>query len=79
MAQKGKRKMALEVESGHEELRERDKMLPEVEPETKPNKDLRPSVQFMSDSFRPHGLQHARPPCLSPTPGVYSDSCPSCR
>ena len=23
-----------------------------------------------------HGLQHARPPCLSPTPGVYSDSCP---
>ena len=71
--------MALEVESGHEELRERDKMLPEVEPKTKPNKDLRPSVQFMSDSFRPHGLQHARPPCLSPTPGVYSDSCPSCR
>ena len=65
--------MALEVESGHEELRERDKMLPEVEPKTKPNKDLRPSVQFMSDSFQPHGLQHARPPCLSPTPGVYSD------
>ena len=26
----------------------------------------------MSDSFRPHGLQHARPPCPSPTPGVYS-------
>ena len=24
-----------------------------------------------------HGLQHARPPCPSPTPGVYSDSCPS--
>ena len=24
----------------------------------------------------PHGLQHARPPCLSPTPAVYSDSCP---
>ena len=30
----------------------------------------------MSDSLRPHGLQHARPPCPSPTPGVYSDSCP---
>ena len=33
------------------------------------------SVQFscsvMSDSLRPHGLQHARPPCPSPTPGVY--------
>ena len=30
----------------------------------------------MSDSLRPHGLQHARPPCPSPIPGVYSDSCP---
>ena len=39
-----------------------------------------PSVQFsrsvVSDSFRPHGLQHAMPPCPSPTPGVYSNSCP---
>ena len=38
------------------------------------------SVQFsrsvLSDSFRPHGLQHARPPCTSPNPGVYSNSCP---
>ena len=38
------------------------------------------SVQFsssvMSDSLRPHGLQHARPACLSPTPGVYPNSCP---
>ena len=37
-------------------------------------------VQFsrsvVSDSFRPHGLQHARLPCPSPTPGVYSNSCP---
>ena len=30
----------------------------------------------MSDSLRPHGLQHARPPCASPTPGVYPKSCP---
>ena len=30
----------------------------------------------MSNSLRPHGLQHARPPCPSPTPGVYSNSCP---
>ena len=33
------------------------------------------SVQFslsvVSDSLRPHGLQHTRPPCPSPTPGVY--------
>ena len=30
----------------------------------------------MSDSLWPHGLQHARPPCSSPTPRVYSNSCP---
>ena len=39
------------------------------------------SVQFshsvVSNSMRPHELQHARPPCPSPTPGVYSNSCPS--
>ena len=38
------------------------------------------SVQFsrtvVSDSLRPHGLQHARPPCPSPTPRVYSNACP---
>ena len=37
------------------------------------------SVQFsrsvVSDSLRPHGLQHARPPCPSPTPEVYPNSC----
>ena len=31
----------------------------------------------MSDSLRPHGLQHNRPCCPSLTPGAYSDSCPS--
>ena len=31
----------------------------------------------MSDSLWPHELQHARPPCPLPTPGVHSDSCPS--
>ena len=39
------------------------------------------SIQFshsvVSDSLRPHELQHARPPCPSPTPGVHSDSRPS--
>ena len=30
----------------------------------------------MSNSLRPHGLQHARPPCSSPTPRVHSNSCP---
>ena len=38
------------------------------------------SVQFscsvVSDSLQPHGLQHARPPCPSPTPGACWNSCP---
>ena len=36
------------------------------------------SVQSLSyvPLFGSHGLQHARPPCPSPTPGVYSNSCP---
>ena len=44
---------------------------------------LQTSVQFshwvVSNSLWPHGLQHARPPCPSPTPRVYSNSsrCPS--
>ena len=42
-----------------------------------------PSVQFsrsvVSDSLWPHESQHARPPCPSPTPGVYSNSCPLCQ
>ena len=41
------------------------------------------SVQFscsvMSDSLQPHESQHARPSCPSPTPRVYSNSCPSYR
>ena len=39
------------------------------------------SVQFscsvLSDSLQRHGLHHARPPCLSPTPGACSNLCPS--
>ena len=38
------------------------------------------SVQFsrsvVSDSLRPHGLQHIRLPCPSPSPGACSNSCP---
>ena len=38
------------------------------------------SVQFcclvVSNALQPHGLQHIRPSCPSPTPGVYSNSCP---
>ena len=42
-----------------------------------------PSVQFscsvVSDSLRPHKSQHARPPCPSPTPRIYLNSCPLSR
>ena len=34
------------------------------------------SSSVMSDSLQPHGLQHARFPCPSPTSGPYSNSCP---
>ena len=43
------------------------------------------SIQFqfsrsvVSDTLRSHESQHARPPCPSPTPGVYSNSCPLSR
>ena len=41
---------------------------------------IRKSVQFsrslVSDFLRPHELQHTRPPCPSPTPRDYSNSCP---
>ena len=35
------------------------------------------SYSVVSDYLRPHGLQHARLPCPSLTPGTYSNSCPS--
>ena len=41
------------------------------------------SIQFghsvVSNSLRSHELQHARPPCSSPTPRVYPNSCPLSR
>ena len=44
------------------------------------NKESLSSVQFsrsvVSDSLQPRGLQHASPPCPSPTPGAYSNSGP---
>ena len=48
-----------------------------------PRNSQRATVQFnrsvVSDSLRPHGLQHARYPFPLPTPGVYSNSCPLSR
>ena len=37
------------------------------------------SHSVVSNSLQPHGLQHTRPPCPSPTPGVYSNPCPLSR
>ena len=39
------------------------------------NTSVKFSLSIMSDSLWPHGLQHARPPCPSPTPRLYSNSC----
>ena len=41
------------------------------------HKHVQFSHSVVSDSLWPHGLQHARLPCPSPTPGAYSHSCPS--
>ena len=49
-------------------------------PSTKLEVPTEALVQFshsvVSNSLRPREPQHARPPCPSPTPGVYSNSCP---
>ena len=37
------------------------------------------SCSVVSNSLQSHGLQHDRPPCPSPTPGVYSNLCPLSR
>ena len=41
------------------------------------DKSFQFSCSVVSNSLRSHESQHARPPCPSPTPGVYSNSCPS--
>ena len=48
-----------------------------AEPSGKPMVTSSVHCSVTSNSLLPHGLQHARPPCPSPTPGVYSHSCPS--
>ena len=44
---------------------------------TEQNNSVQFSQSVVSSYLRPHGLQHDRPPCPSPTPRVYSNSCPS--
>ena len=43
---------------------------------TKQKRSVKFSHSVVSDSLQTHGLQHNRPPCPSPTLGVYSNSCP---
>ena len=51
-----------------------------LSPSSPPSLKYSHSVQFshlvVFKSLRPHGLQHARPPCPSSTPGACSNSCP---
>ena len=46
---------------------------------TKSQTQLSDSHSVVSNFLRPHGLQHTRPPCPSPTPRACSNSCPSSR
>ena len=52
-----------------------------TEPPEKPHilSSAQSSHSVVSDSLQPHESQQARPPCPSPTPGVYSNSCPLSR
>ena len=49
------------------------------QPSVSPRSVSQFSRSVVSDSLWPRESQHARPPCPSPTPGVYSNSCPSSR
>ena len=66
--------------SCNQEMGDKERFLCSVAPQGPAQFHDLESVQFscsvMSDSLQPHGLWHARPPCPSPTPGVYSHSCP---
>ena len=46
---------------------------------TSPRRNVQFSGSVVCDSLWPHELQHTRPPCPSPTPRVYSNSCPLSR
>ena len=56
-----------------EQLDDRD----DGDPDIKPCRNLQDRDSVVSDSLQPHELQHTRPPCPSPTPGVHPNSCAS--
>ena len=55
----------MEVEEGQEERKDQNFIISQFS-------------SIVSDSLWPHELQHARPPCPSPTPGVHPNPCPLC-
>ena len=55
------------------------KRIIEIFAKTKLQHSVQLSRSVVSNSFRPHESQHARPSCPSPTPGVYPNSCPLSR
>ena len=66
--------------NGHGEMGEYSEMLGESNMDTYIQfSSAHFSHSIVSNSLRPHESQHARPPCPSPAPGVYSNSCPSSR
>ena len=78
--------MEIEAERNTQDLQDRDLHLQKLK--WPPMQGHFCSVQFssfqfsrsvVSDSLQPRVLQHARPPCLSPTPRVYLNACPSNR
>ena len=56
----------------------REPIVPKLVPDPPPSGDVAVVVQSLSrvDSLQPHGLQHARLSCPSPSPGVCLNSCP---
>ena len=67
-----------EIEPGFPVL-QADSLPPELPGKPHFYQSVQISHSVMSDSLRPHGLQHARLPCLSPTPRACSNSCPLSR
>ena len=74
--QSAKTRLGADCGSDHELLIAKFRLkLKKVEKTTRPFSSVQFTHSVMSDSLWPHESQHARPPCPSPTPRVYSNSC----
>ena len=75
--QSAKTRLGADCGSDHELLIAKFRLkLKKVEKTTRPFSSVQFSRSVMSDSLWPYEPQHTRPPCPSPTPRVYSNSCP---